>query len=172
MDDVIVVGAGPAGTLAAAILARAGARVQLLDRARFPRAKLCGDTLNPGALRVLAAHMPLDAINQQSLPLDGMLLTGPGEVAVRGGYGGGLHGRAITRRALDVLLLQQATEAGAQFEDNTSVVATVSGTNDVVAGVVVRAADGRRFERPARLVIAADGRESRLARAAGLSRRP
>ena len=51
--DVLVVGAGPAGTVAATALASAGARVRLVDRARFPRPKLCGDTLNPGAFAVL-----------------------------------------------------------------------------------------------------------------------
>ena len=53
--DVLVVGAGPAGTVAATALASAGARVRLVDRARFPRPKLCGDTLNPGAFAVLRA---------------------------------------------------------------------------------------------------------------------
>ena len=51
--DVLIAGAGPAGTIAATILARAGTRVMVVDRARFPRDKLCGDTLNPGALAVL-----------------------------------------------------------------------------------------------------------------------
>jgi len=55
VDDVIVVGAGPAGTVAAIVLARAGARVRLLDRATFPRHKLCGDTINPGTLEALRA---------------------------------------------------------------------------------------------------------------------
>ena len=60
MLDVLVVGAGPAGSLAAWRLARAGARVLLVDRARFPRPKLCGDTLNPGAVARLEAgeHLP------------------------------------------------------------------------------------------------------------------
>ena len=105
MDDVIVVGGGPAGALAALILSRAGARVQIFDRARFPRPKLCGDTLNPGAMRVLAEHMPTDTLIEQSLPLDGMLLTGPKGVQVRGHYGRGLFGRSIARRALDAMLV-------------------------------------------------------------------
>ena len=44
---------GPAGSIAALVLARAGVRVRLVDRARFPRDKLCGDTLNPGTLSIL-----------------------------------------------------------------------------------------------------------------------
>ena len=53
MFDVLVIGAGPGGSIAATVLARAGARVCLVDRAAFPRPKLCGDTLNPGACAVL-----------------------------------------------------------------------------------------------------------------------
>ena len=60
MLDVLIAGAGPAGAIAAMVLARAGARVLVLDRARFPRDKLCGDTLNPGALAVLE-RLGLDA---------------------------------------------------------------------------------------------------------------
>ena len=103
-----IVGAGPAGSLAAAILARAGFAVRVFDRARFPRDKLCGDTLNPGALRVLAAHMPTAAILSRGLPLDGMVLTGPGGVEIRGRYGDGLTGRSLSRRELDVMLIEHA----------------------------------------------------------------
>src|SRR5918993_1445702 len=53
MSDVLIVGAGPAGSVAAMLLARAGVRVRLVDRATFPRDKLCGDTLNPGSLSLL-----------------------------------------------------------------------------------------------------------------------
>ena len=55
IPDVLVVGAGPAGSLAALTLARAGLAVRLIDRATFPRHKLCGDTVNPGALALLDA---------------------------------------------------------------------------------------------------------------------
>jgi menaquinone-9 beta-reductase len=77
MDDVVIVGAGPAGSLAAIILSRAGLRVRIFDRARFPRPKLCGDTLNPGALRTLARLLSIDTLRTSALPIDGMLLTGP-----------------------------------------------------------------------------------------------
>ena len=65
MDDVVIAGGGPAGALAALILARAGAKVRVFERARFPRHKLCGDTLNPGALAVLARHLDTAALLAQ-----------------------------------------------------------------------------------------------------------
>ena len=167
--DVIVAGAGPAGALAATILARAGARVRLFDRARFPRAKLCGDTLNPGALRVLAALMSTTAIEQRGLPLEGMVVTGPG-AAVTGLYPRGLRGRSLARQDLDMLLLEQAITAGARFEENALVAGpTIDSSRGTVNGVALKGRDGRTCEQRAALVIAADGRSSRLARASGLA---
>jgi menaquinone-9 beta-reductase len=168
---VIVAGAGPAGALAATILARAGVRVQMVDRDRFPRAKLCGDTLNPGALRVLGSHMPLEALLARALPLDGMILTGP-SVAVVGTYGRGRQGQAVTRRVLDAMIVEQALGAGVQFADRETIAAPVIGATGDVAGVVLQSRKGLRRELRAPLVIAADGRESRLARALGLTYHP
>ena len=51
--DALVVGAGPAGSVAALVLARAGARVALLDKATFPRDKACGDLVGPRGVRLL-----------------------------------------------------------------------------------------------------------------------
>ena len=56
MTDVLIVGGGPAGSIAALVLARAGVDVTILDRAVFPRDKLCGDSVNPGAMALLARH--------------------------------------------------------------------------------------------------------------------
>lgn len=161
MDDVVVAGGGPAGAFAALILARAGATVRVFERARFPRHKLCGDTLNPGALAVLAHHVDLAPLVACSGDIHGMLLTGPGGVAVRGVYGGGVTGRAITRSVFDEWLLRQAAAAGAQVEEGVSVKAAhVSGGR--VSGVLVASADGEAVTHGARMVIAAGGRRSTL----------
>jgi len=169
MDDVAIAGAGPAGAFAALILARAGVRVRLFERSRFPRHKLCGDTLNPGALAVLRRHLDVSPIVAQSDPIDGMLLTGPGGVRVRGTYGHGVSGRSITRQALDQWLADRAVEAGAELEENVQVKAAMM-AGGRAAGLVV--ANGTAAAHPARLVIAADGRRSTLAISRGLSRQP
>ena len=77
MLDVLIAGAGPAGAMAALVLARAGARVVVIDRERFPRDKLCGDTLNPGAVRLLASFGLTGGALDSAVHLSGMRLTGP-----------------------------------------------------------------------------------------------
>ena len=171
MDDVAIAGAGPAGALAATLLARAGLRVRVFDRARFPRHKLCGDTLNPGALAVLRRHEDVSALIEQSDPIHGMLLTGPGGVRVRGEYGGGITGRSITRTVLDQWLIERATAAGATIEQDV-MIRDVAIAGDRVAGVIVAGRNGGAITHPARIVIAADGRRSAIAFGRGLSRQP
>ena len=177
MVDVLIAGAGPAGSLAAIGLARAGVRVLLVDRARFPRDKLCGDTLNPGAMRLLDRFGLRGSVEAVSRPLEGMLLTGNGGVQVRGTYGGGLLARALTRRVLDQLLVDAAIAAGAQFQDNVRVhepmVDESSGRPTVRGAVLCRTGAGAsRLRVPARITIAADGRRSTLAFALGLASHP
>jgi flavin-dependent dehydrogenase len=174
MVDVLIAGAGPAGAIAAIILARAGARVLLVDRATFPRDKLCGDTLNPGAVQFLGTlglggHLPARA-----LPLKGMRVTGPGaEVSAR--YPGSVVGFALPRREFDEWLLDQAVRAGVRFEAGVAVKRPLlEGPSDtpVVKGLVVvgERTHGVEMRLPATLTIAADGRRSVVARALGLSR--
>src|SRR5579862_7485511 len=118
MDDVLIVGAGPAGAVAATVLARAGARVRLLDRAEFPREKLCGDTVNPGTLATLRRLQMADRVDAEGLQVDGMLVTGTAgvsSVSIRAAYPRGLYGRALSRTALDSALLDHAVKAGATF---------------------------------------------------------
>ena len=168
--DVLVVGAGPAGSIAALVLARAGVRVRLVDRARFPRPKLCGDTLNPGALALLDSLGASSGVRARALAVTGMTVTGPNGARIAGEYGPPVRGAAITRHDLDVLLLEEATRAGAIFDAGVLVRAPLTGADGVrLVGVRVAASRGEHDLR-ARIIIAADGRHSRLAFNLGLAR--
>ena len=168
--DVLVVGAGPAGTVAARQLAAAGLRVRIVDRATFPRAKLCGDTLNPGCLAMLDR---IDAavakrIRARARAITGMTITGPGGVTVKAHYPADLVGAALLRRDLDEWLLEAAVRAGASFDPGVAVQRPEVAEDRVIG---VRSTCGRReYGLRARVLIAADGRSSRLAASLGLSR--
>ncbi len=169
-DDVVIVGAGPAGALAALVLARQGARVRLVDRARFPRPKLCGDSLNPGALDALGRYVDLGALRSLGQPVHGMRLSGPGGASVCGRYPDGVTGLSITRARLDAWLVSEACRAGATFDDGVTVRAVVV-RDGRACGVVATSSGGDR-DLPARVVIGADGRGSVVARQFGLAHAP
>lgn len=172
--DVLVVGAGPAGSVAAVVLARAGARVRIIDRGTFPRDKLCGDTLNPGTLAVLERLGLVSPVMLGGLPIDGMRVTGDAGVEILGRYPRGLRGRALVRADLDWALLGQAVQAGAWFAPGVSACrALVSHAREGtrVEGVVVRCR-GRESAMRARVTIAADGRRSSIVFGLGLARHP
>jgi flavin-dependent dehydrogenase len=169
--DVLVVGAGPAGATAAYVLARAGARVVVCDRARFPRDKLCGDTLNPGTLALLDRMGVGAAVRRRALAITGMTVTGPGGVSVSADYPDGLRGAAIIRANLDLLLVEAAASAGALIETGVSVREPVfDHSASRLTGVRMAGADRSDRAFHARIVIAADGRSSALAFRLGLSR--
>src|SRR5712671_2215713 len=155
MIDVLVVGAGPAGAVAATLLARGGARVRIVDRAVFPRDKLCGDTVNPGTLGILTRLGLTKAIDQAGLEIDGMRVSGDNGVVVEGRYPASLSARALLRRDLDWMLLSDAIAAGAQFEPGVAVTGAVV-ADGRVAGVRI----GGGGELRANVTIAADGRRS------------
>jgi menaquinone-9 beta-reductase len=168
MDDVLIVGAGPAGAVAATVLARTGVRVRLLDRASFPRDKLCGDTINPGTLAILRRLGLAGGIEPRGLPIDGMIVTGEGGVSVEARYPGDQRGLAISRREFDAILLEQAIAAGAAFDGFTVREAIVDGP---ASAPTVRGVAGRH-QLPAKVVIAADGRRSTVAFGLRLARHP
>jgi geranylgeranyl reductase family protein len=173
--DVIVCGAGPAGSVAATVLARGGARVLLVDRARFPRDKLCGDTINPGTVAILRRLGLFEAIEPMTSRVDGMIVTGEHGVSVRCRYATQETGCALLRRDFDRVLMCAAAGAGARLEEATMVRGPlVEDTRDGprVRGVVLAGRDGRDLRVPAPIVIAADGRRSRLAIPLGLTRHP
>jgi flavin-dependent dehydrogenase len=172
--DVLIAGAGPAGAIAAMVLARLGVRVRVFDRAVFPRDKLCGDTLNPGALAILRRLDATAPFESRALPIRGMVVTGAGGVRVAGEYGPGVHGLSIVRRELDAALLEAAAAAGASVEQGVLVRAPIvessGGSTRVVGLRLARGAGGEDVRAP--LTIAADGLRSRLAFALGLARQP
>jgi flavin-dependent dehydrogenase len=173
MLDVIVVGAGPAGSVAALMLARAGARVCLLERDPMPRPKLCGDTLNPGAVATLAGIGLEGGPLTGATRLRGMLVTGP-RAAVRTLYESDQVALSVSRDDLDHWLAQAAVAAGARLECGVRVLGPLwrgQAGPEVIAGVEIGTTD-KTVRMPAAITIAADGRESVLARAANLSRHP
>src|SRR5512141_1601358 len=78
--DVLVVGSGPAGSIAALVLAQGGARVALVDKARFPRDKACGDLVGPRGVQVLR-DLELDVPGAE--PVGDMIVAGPTGRTVR-----------------------------------------------------------------------------------------
>lgn len=147
--DTVVVGSGPAGGAAAVELARAGASVLLVDRARFPRRKLCGACLSAGAVGVLDG-LDVRTIDLGAVPLERLTLaTRAGTVRLT------LDGAcALTRGALDLALARSAESAGATFWPGArAALGRASGGARIVT--VVR--DGRSHEITARIVIDATG---------------
>lgn len=166
MIDVLIAGAGPAGATAAIVLARAGVRVLVIDRAQFPRDTLCGDIVGPGTLRALAA------LDLGAGPLTtGLALTGarltfgePRRIVESPAFAG----RSVRRRDFDAWLLAEAVRAGARFEPcliarHPLVERTAGG--DVVRGLALSSRTGGADLRlPALATIGADGARSVLAR--------
>jgi menaquinone-9 beta-reductase len=165
--DVIVVGAGPAGSAAAIHLARAGRDVLLVDRARFPRDKCCGDGLTTSALRELE-DLGLDPADVASwCEVDAAHLRGPGgrEVVVPLRPGPGTYAAVARRHDLDACLVDLAVSAGARLLDGRGVSGVVPG-DDAAPAIEVEMADGERLR--ARYVVAADGMWSPVRRSLGL----
>ncbi len=158
--QVAIVGAGPAGATCAALCAAAGLRTLLLERATFPRKKVCGDCLNPACWPVLdrlgvsariaaLAHARLTTV--EFIGTDDHVLRYPLPAGGRGEI-------AIKRSALDAVLLDRAAALGATVQQAAAVTAIEPGWR-LHAG-------GRVFA--AETLVAADGRNSTVARLLGL----
>ncbi len=178
--DVIVVGAGPAGSTTAYYLAAAGLDVLLLEKAAFPRDKVCGDGLTPRAARQLA-RIGVDTSGPGWIRNKGLRVIGGGmrlempwpDLASYPGYG-----LVRTRFDFDQLLAEHAAAAGARLQERTQVTGpVVDERSGRLTGVATQPLDdsGRAAGPPgtyrAPLVVAADGVSSRLATAMGVRKR-
>src|SRR5437764_1510955 len=171
--DVIVAGAGPGGCAAAITLALDGWKVLLLDKATFPRDKVCGDMISPRSQRVLHALGCLSALQQarpNRVDAGAFFLHGEQIMHARVPHIEGLsnYGCVLPRLAFDDILFRRAQAVG---------VATVEGCE--VTGLEVDSGGATLFAgyrgKPhayrGRLVIASDGARSVVARALGMERR-
>jgi flavin-dependent dehydrogenase len=170
--DVLVIGAGPAGSASAALLAGAGHDVIVVDRAAFPRDKPCSEYLSPEAVRVLDRLGAVGSLEQSGAqPLEGTVVIGPGGARLHGIFGEARPapfrrtGLSVARQVLDATLLQTARSAGARVMERTRLEELVY-EGGAVAGAVLRGPRGRQVVR-SRLVIGADGLRSSVARRLG-----
>ena len=175
--DVVIVGGGPAGAVAALQLARGGMHVVLLERCALPRAKACGDCLSPQATLVLERLGLLpDVLALEPATLAGWRICAPDGSAFEGRFDEIAQDApvpaalAIRREAFDAVLLTAAARAGAEIVTRTTVTDLLH-SNGAVNGVRYRTANGPGTVRSA-LVIGADGLRSIVARRLGLIARP
>lgn len=170
--DLLVVGGGPAGSALAALAARSGARVLLLERDRFPREKVCGEFLSVEGCAVLGRLGVLDAIRAAgATPIDRFAVSSPSGRRVDGELpdlpGIGRTALGISRAVLDRTLFDLAARSGAETRDGVEAVAPIV-EGGRVTGLRVRRVGGPPGSEEtlaAPVVVAADGRRSTIQRA-------
>jgi len=166
--DAAIVGAGPAGSSAAIFLARRGYSVALIDKAVFPRDKLCGDFLNPAGWKLFerlgvrddllaAAHEKIESFHV-STPAAEAVIPFPERDGAR------VFGLGITRRIFDHLLVQRVVGTGATLFEGCKLKAV-----ERYDGGWILQAEGAEDKLYARLLVAADGRNSWTARRLGVA---
>lgn len=167
MPDVIVVGAGPAGAVTALELARRGFDVTIVEKARFPRRKVCGEYLNGGAVAALESLGLAAVARAKGNPLRGLRLVTTGTAPLELRFPAPVL--ALARADLDALILDAALEAGARLV--RARVEELVFEGDRVCGVVARDESGALERLRARFVAGADGGGSLVARKLGVALR-
>ena len=161
--DVLVVGAGPAGCLAAVELARQGVNVLVVERSPFPREKICGDGLLEDSLEVLKSVGLDAAVKEKAHPIHSILFVAPNGTECE------LEGDLFTlpRQELDALLLEEACSRGANFLGGVMVSEPLV-QNGTCVGAVGFDQEGHKISITARLVLLATGANARILRVFGV----
>lgn len=171
--DAVVVGAGPAGSATAALLARRGFSVLLLDRAAFPRDKACGEYTSPETEQVLKRIGVLEPVLRAGARrLPAMKVISPSGRSFTMQYSRECHSDeahviATPRRILDATLVDHARRCGVCVHEREKVEGVVL-RDGKAAGVTLRSRSGGSREVRARLVMGADGVHSSVVRSLGL----
>lgn len=165
--DCAVVGAGPAGSATAALLARAGASVVLADRARFPRPKACGEGILPSGVRALEELGLSAEAKALGRSFRGVRYVTRSGRAAEGLFSDG-EGLAAPREELDALLFAHAGASGASPLEGAELVGLAPAPRGFSLRVRV---DGKETRLAARTLVAADGLSSPCLRALGVDRR-
>lgn len=169
--DLVVLGAGPAGSVLAWLAARAGLTVVVLERDRFPRDKVCGEFMSSEGAATLARVGALDPLlDRGAVWIDRFRLSDPrgrqldAKLPALAGLDG--RGLGVSRALLDAALAERAVAAGARLVERATALAPVVDSAGRVRGVRYREA-GRSgaCELSAAVVAACDGRRSSLVRA-------
>ena len=173
--DVVVVGAGPAGSTAAWTLAQSGLDVVVLEKALFPREKVCGDGLTPRGVKALD-EMGIDTSPAAGwVRHKGLRVFGGGQVIEvdwpqLSNWPG--YSLARPRRDLDAMLAAHAAAAGARVHHEVTVTEPLLDDAGRVAGVHAQVGPDKQPQTwRAPLVVSAEGLSGRLAKSLGLVRR-
>jgi geranylgeranyl reductase family protein len=171
--EVIVVGAGPAGSTAATYLARAGVDVLLLEKTVFPREKVCGDGLTPRGVKQLI-DLGIDTRQEAGWVHSTGLRILAGDITLELPWpeltSYPPYGVSRTRHDFDQLLAQTAQKAGARLLERTNVTEAITERGRVVGVQATTGPERKPVTFRAPLVLAADGVNAKLARSIGIER--